>query len=81
MSMTRLKLYSRGNCHLCEEMLEALRPLLAGKAELDVVDIDGDPGLEREYGIRIPVLKAGDVELSVYRLDKDRVDRYLADAD
>jgi Glutaredoxin-like domain (DUF836) len=80
MSVKRLKLYRRGNCHLCEEMLEALRPLLAGKAELDVVDIDGDPSLEREYGIRIPVLTAGDLELSVYRLDKDRVDRYLAGA-
>jgi hypothetical protein len=56
-------------------------PLLAGKAELDVVDIDGDPGLEREYGIRIPVLKAGDVELSVYRLDEERVERYLAGAE
>jgi Glutaredoxin-like domain (DUF836) len=81
MSVTRLKLYSRGNCHLCEEMLGALMPLLAGKAELDVVDIDGDPGLEREYGIRIPVLKAGDVELSVYRLDEERVERYLAGAE
>ena len=77
MSVTRLKLYSRGNCRLCEEMLEALMPLLAGKAGV-AVNVDDDPGLEREYGIRIPVLKAGDVELSVYRLDKERVERYLA---
>jgi hypothetical protein len=81
MSMTRLTLYSRGNCHLCEEMLDALRPLLAGRAELEVVDIDGDSDLEREYGIRIPVLKAGDVELSVYRLDRERLDRHLAGAE
>jgi hypothetical protein len=79
--MTRFVLYGRTDCHLCEEMAAALAPLLPGRATLEVVDIAGDPGLEREYGIKIPVLKAGETVLSIYRLDKDRVERYLAEAD
>jgi Glutaredoxin-like domain (DUF836) len=75
----RLELYSRPGCHLCEDMAEALAPLLRGRATLEIVDISGDPGLERTFGARIPVLKAGDRELSFLRLDKDKVERYLAE--
>jgi hypothetical protein len=33
--------------------------------------------LERRYGLRIPVLAAGELELSSYPLDRERVRRYL----
>jgi hypothetical protein len=50
----RIVLYSRPGCHLCEELLTALRPLIAGKAEIEVVDIDLEPSLTQRYGLRIP---------------------------
>ena len=79
--MKSLVLFSRENCDLCERLAEALSPLIAGRATLDVVDIDEDPELVRRYGLRIPVLIGGDNELSGFPLDVDRVQRYLADSD
>lgn len=76
--MIELTLLSRPDCHLCDEMLDALAPLLPSSARVSVVDIGTDAELERRYGLRIPVLKAGDEELSVYRLDRARVERFLS---
>jgi hypothetical protein len=77
--MTQLVLYSRPECHLCEALTEQLRPMLAGRpVELTVVDVDSSVALERRYGLRIPVLVAGEVELSGYPLDEARVREYLA---
>jgi hypothetical protein len=69
-------LYGRRYCHLCEEMLAALRALDAGLAP-EVLDVDADPALEARYGEHVPVLMLGDVELSRHRLDAERVRAYL----
>jgi hypothetical protein len=79
--MITMTLYGRPECHLCEAMAAELAPLLEGRANLHVVDISDDDDLEVRYGLRIPVLVAGESELSVYRLDKQRVEHYLARGD
>lgn len=71
--MLELLVYSRRGCHLCELMLEELVPLCRGRAVLRVLDVDGDPAWQERYGNRVPVLCAGDRELSVARLDRDAV--------
>lgn len=78
--MTRmLTLYSRPGCHLCEHLETELHELLRGRdVAVRIVDITDDPGLEREYLIRIPVLTDGVMELSEYPLDRGRVERWLA---
>jgi hypothetical protein len=76
--MRALILYSRPGCHLCEDVAAQLEPLLRGRATLEIVDVDGSVALERRYGLRIPVLVDGDVELSSYPLDAERVARHLA---
>ena len=48
-----LILYSREDCHLCD--LAATMMDRAG-VPWQSVDIDGDPGLARKYGITVPVL-------------------------
>jgi Glutaredoxin-like domain (DUF836) len=73
----RLVLYSRPGCHLCEALLEDLATLVDERVAVDVVDVDSDVALERRYGLRIPVLVAGETELSGYPLDRARVQRYL----
>ena len=78
--MRLLTLYSRPDCHLCEKMIEELRPLVHGKAEISVVDISQDEELDRQYSLRIPVLAAGSEELSLYWLDRDAVERFLAES-
>ena len=75
--MVTLTLYSRPECHLCETLLADLGPLLRDDVIVETVDVDSSAALERRYGLRIPVLTAGELELSGYPLDRDRVRRYL----
>jgi hypothetical protein len=46
--------------------------------EVDVVDIDADPGLEAKYNERVPVLEADGRELCHYFLDVATVREYLS---
>ena len=75
--MSKLTLYSRPECHLCEALLADLLPLLGPGDSVETVDVDSSVALERRYGLRIPVLTAGELELSQYPLDRERVRRYL----
>ncbi len=83
--MTRLTLLVRSYCHLCDELREALAPLLAEHgAGLDEVDVDADPALEARFGELVPVLFLGAPDASNalchYRLDPARVKAALAAA-
>ena len=82
-SALHLTLLGRAYCHLCDEMLDAVRPLAVLRgAVVVVVDVDAEPALEREFGDRVPVLFAGDpaggAELCHFRLDRARVEAALA---
>jgi len=75
-------LYSRSWCHLCEDMLAALRALEtpARPFAINVLDVDADPALVARFDELVPVLygdPAG-AELCHYFLDVDAVGRYLA---
>ena len=66
----RLTVLSREWCHLCHDMIEALRPLSEELAfDFDVVDVDLDPQLEDRWGELVPVILAGETELCHYHLD------------
>lgn len=73
--MPRWTVYGRADCSLCERMLDELVELLGPQAAagVQVVDIEGQPELERRYGARIPVLTADDEFVCAYRLDVERV--------
>ena len=75
-----LTLYARSYCHLCDDMIAKLREL---EPELgftvDIVDVDHDTKLEERFGERVPVLMAGDIELSHYHLDSGRLRAYFAE--
>lgn len=75
-----LTVYGRSHCHLCEEMIAALREL-QGRFHFQLidVDVDSDPALERRYGERVPVLVCGDRELCHYRLDAAGVTAFLGE--
>ena len=75
-------LYSRSWCHLCEDMLAALRALEPPGQPFDVavLDVDADPALLASFDELVPVLY-GDPdgpELCHYFLDEAAVRAYLA---
>ncbi|MGD8322723.1 MAG: glutaredoxin family protein [Gammaproteobacteria bacterium] len=78
--MRILTLYSRPQCHLCERLLDELRPLLDATTRVDVVDISDDPDLLRRYGLRIPILSFAGEEISGYPLNAGHVRQILGAA-
>lgn len=68
-------LYSRGYCHLCQDLLDALLALRSpGRPfTVDVIDVDADPALVARFDELVPVLFAGESELCHYFLDEQKV--------
>lgn len=75
-------LYSRSWCHLCEDMLAALRALEPPGQPFDVavIDVDADPALVARFDELVPVLYGDPAqpELCHYFLDEAPVLAYLA---
>lgn len=76
----RLRVYGRRYCHLCDEMIAALRALQGQLGfEIELLDVDADPALEARLGERVPVLvDAQDAEICHYWLDEDALRKRLA---
>jgi uncharacterized membrane protein len=56
--MISVRLYSRPNCHLCEQVKEDLDSLRGAiPHELKIIDIEKDPDLQRQYALEIPVVE------------------------
>ena len=73
--MLSARLYTRPDCHLCDEareLIEGMRPELA-PFELTEVDIDSDESLFRAYLERIPVLEVDGEIVGELTLDPDAV--------
>jgi hypothetical protein len=74
----RLTLLTRSYCHLCDELADALVPLV-GATPLDVIDVDAPEhaGLDTAFGDAVPILFAGPPatanEICRYRLDPARL--------
>ena len=69
--MTRLTLYSRPGCHLCDDMKEVVHRVSAAiPLSLEEVDISNDAELERAYGLEIPVLMMDGKKVAKYRIDE-----------
>lgn len=77
MSSARLKIYSREQCGLCEEMISGVRELLGPDQSFEVIDIDRDEDLRVRFGTRIPVLVADDEILCFGHLDRGRLRNWL----
>lgn len=84
MHLAHFILYSRSYCHLCDDMLHALRAMpQALGLEVHVIDVDADEVLLRAYDELVPVLvgvsaDGGRHELCHYFLDQQAVIAFLA---
>lgn len=71
MAVRVLTVYSRTYCHLCDDMIAALRNLQGRFVfEIKVVDVDSDAALEARYGELVPLLESEGLELCHYFLDE-----------
>ena len=65
----KVVIYSRPDCHLCEEMKSEIARADCGELYLlKEIDIESDPELLRQYQYDIPVLTIDDVEAFRHRL-------------
>ncbi|MBM3152900.1 MAG: DUF2085 domain-containing protein [Chloroflexi bacterium] len=62
--MVNVILYTRTDCHLCEQAEADLKSLQqAVPHHLVVQDVDSDPSLRQEYGFEVPVVAVGPYKL------------------
>jgi thiol-disulfide isomerase/thioredoxin len=76
-----LVFYTAPGCCLCDEARAVLAPF---ERDLEIVvrsvDISGDPVLEARYREHIPVGEIGGRVVFKYRVDPDRLRRFIAEA-
>jgi glutaredoxin len=71
--MELVTIYSRKECHLCEEALSVLQNLKADlKFEINEIFIDGDEDLEKLYGEQVPVTLIDGEQHDYWRVDPVR---------
>jgi hypothetical protein len=75
----RLTIVHREDCELCDQMIAQLAAL--GRREvlppIEVVDVDGDPELQRRYGLNVPVLLLDGTVVCRQRLESAELLRIL----
>ena len=71
--MSKLKVYSRQGCHLCEVLIEELLPLIEGKLELEIRDIDTNPKWRERWYADIPVVEYAGEVICRHFLDRDAI--------
>jgi glutaredoxin len=77
--MTRVTLYGKPGCHLCEEarqVVDAVR--VQHPFDLEEVDITRDPALERAYRERIPVVAIDGEEALELVIERSELEERLA---
>ncbi len=78
--MSRVTLYGKPGCHLCEEARAVVAAVRAELGfELEEVDVSIDPVLHARYGERIPVVAVDGEDAFEYHVDpmalRERVGR------
>jgi hypothetical protein len=67
-------IYTRAGCHLCDVMAAELGSLTEGyPVRIQMIDVDSDPVLRERFGLRVPVLMAGEEEICAARLVPARI--------
>ena len=74
----RVVLYSRRTCHLCDQAREVVLATRERTSfEFEEVFIDGDDGLERDYGLRVPVVEVNGEDAFEYEVDPESFHRLV----
>ena len=71
--MAAIIVYSRQGCHLCEQLIEELAPLVRGRLELEVRDIDANADWHERFWEDIPVVEFEGEMICRHFLDRDAI--------
>ena len=71
--MERITVYSRQGCHLCETLIEELLPLVRGRLDLEIRDIDSDPRWHEQFWEDIPVVEFKGEVICRHFLDREAI--------
>jgi len=78
-----VKLYSRADCHLCEDAKATIERVAADietPVTIEEIDVDTDETLRAEYGERVPYVFVDGWPAFKYEVDADELRRQLQDA-
>jgi glutaredoxin len=73
---SRITVYTRDDCHLCEEAIETIERVAASlplPVDLETVDVDADPDLRERYGDRVPYVTVDGRPQFKYRVDPEEL--------
>lgn len=77
--MSRVLLYGRAGCHLCEEARAVVVEVTAELGmSFEEVDVDSDPALARRYGDEVPVVCVDGRQIGFWRIDPGRLRSLLS---
>ena len=76
--MSTIYVYSRRGCHLCEVLIEEMLPLLQGRIDVEVRDIDANEDWRKAFDVRIPVVEFEGRVICQYHLDKAKIEAIVA---
>ena len=76
---SRLTVVHRHDCELCDTMVADLQALglTSPLPPMEIIDVDGDPELQRRYGLDVPVLLLDGTVVCRHRLDSAELRRLL----
>lgn len=78
--MPALTVYSRQGCHLCEQLIEELLPLVRDQLDIEVIDVDSRDDWRRKYDSRVPVIEFDGQLVCEYSLDRDAIMQIIAES-
>jgi len=75
-----VSIYSRANCHLCEQALDVLEQISVEiPFTITKIFIDGDSELEKKYGEQVPVILINGKPHDFFRVDPKRFKAAIAE--
>jgi glutaredoxin len=74
----KIRIYSKPDCHLCDEAKEAIQRVTERlRIEIEVINIEQDPALLNQYRYDIPVIFLDDRKIFKHRVDEQKLKKIL----